>query len=51
MERVFNRGKAKCAGILNFVKVAEDIIAGRKLQVKLEFQNLVTTPNNLIHSK
>ncbi len=38
-------GKAEYAGILNLVKVTEEVLRGGKLQVKLELQNLVIMPN------
>ncbi len=40
----FNWGKAECAGVLNFAKVAKEVCGGKRLRVRLELQNLVITP-------
>ncbi len=36
MERVFCREKAECAGILNLVNEAKEVLQGGKLSVELE---------------
>ncbi len=35
----FNQRKAESAGVLNFVKVAEEVLQREKLRVKLELRN------------